>query len=222
MDNIRRGIRTDDDDATASKKSPLKKKKNKLTPFVSDAEYERTETTEKKWVVDDTEPIELEDMSQLATNPTRKQRLQRSRSPSVSSSHTPARKRKCTSTSTTTSSTASPSTSHNAAPPPSLLPSSSNNGPLSFDDFNIFSPFKQASPTPSHPTPSLSPVLQVMTPKSTGRSRHPSSTSSTATTTTTTIVLQPSISHDSTTRIIRCVANSIQRTSEDKKLRIPM
>jgi hypothetical protein len=64
----------------------------------------------------------------------------------------------------------------------------------------------------------------VMTPKSSTRSRHPSSTSSTntVTTTTTIISLPPSISHDPTTRIIRCLANTIPRTSEDKKLRIPM
>lgn len=62
-----------------------------------------------------------------------------------------------------------------------------------------------------------------MTPKSVTRSRHPSSTSSTNTVTTTaTIILPPSISHDTTTRIIRCLANTNQRTSEDKKLRIPM
>jgi hypothetical protein len=65
-----------------------------------------------------------------------------------------------------------------------------------------------------------------MTPKSTTtRSRHPSSTSSTntiTTTTTTSLLLPSSISHDPTTRIIRCLANTIQRTNEDKKLRIPM
>jgi hypothetical protein len=86
---------------------------------------------------------------------------------------------------------------------------------------DLFSPLKTELPVPSHPIPSLSPVLQVMTPKSTVRSRHPSSTSSTNTTTTT-ILLSSTISHDLSTRIIRCLANTIQRTSEDKKLRIPM
>ncbi|CAF4982280.1 unnamed protein product, partial [Rotaria magnacalcarata] len=51
--------------------------------------------------------------------------------------------------------------------------------------------------------------------------RHPSSTSSTNTIATT-ISVPPSISHDPNTRIIRCLANTTQRASEDKKLRIPM
>jgi len=89
---------------------------------------------------------------------------------------------------------------------------------FSFDDLDLFSPLKKESPVPSHHVRSLSPVLQVMTPKSITRSRHPSSTSST----TTTILHPSSISHDPTTRIIRCLANTIQRTGEDKKLRIPM
>lgn len=95
---------------------------------------------------------------------------------------------------------------------------------VSFDDFDLFTPSKNQSPIQSNPLPSLSPVLQVMTPKSTTRSRHPSSTSSTntVTTTTTTIILPSTISNDVTTRIIRCLANTNQRTIEDKKLRIPM
>ncbi|CAF4073803.1 unnamed protein product [Rotaria sp. Silwood2] len=216
MNNIRRGIRTDDD-ITTDKQSPLKRKKSKLTPFVSDAEYERINTNEKHWVVDDTEPIEVEDSSVLTTRKTRKQHLQRSRSPSVSSSHTPARKRQRTVTDTK-----SPVKISTSIPPP--LPQPSNDIDLvSFDDLDLFSPLKKQSPIPSHPTPSLSPVLQVMTPKSMTRSRHPSSTSSTNTvTTTTTILLPSSVSHDQTTRIIRCLANTIQRTNEDKKLRIPM
>ncbi|CAF4627766.1 unnamed protein product [Rotaria sp. Silwood1] len=217
MNNIRRGIRTDDD-VTTNKQSPVKRKNSKLTPFVSDAEYERINTNEKHWVVDDTEPIEVEDSSiSTTTTTTRKHRLQRSRSPSVSSSHTPARKRRRTITNTK-----SPTKISTSIPP--LLPQSSNDIDLvSFDDLDLFSPLKKESPVPSHPTPSLSPVLQVMTPKSITRSRHPSSTSSTNTiTTTTTILLPSSISHDPNTRIIRCLANTIQRTSEDKKLRIPM
>ncbi len=144
-----------------------------------------------------------------------KQIRQRSRSPSVSSSHTPARKRKRT-------------TNDNKSPPiisSSVLPPPSNDIDLvNFDDLDLFSPLKKDSPIPSHPARSVSPVLQVMTPKSSTRSRHPSSTSSTntVTTTTTIISLPPSISHDPTTRIIRCLANTIPRTSEDKKLRIPM
>jgi hypothetical protein len=190
----------------------LKKTKSKLTPFVSDAEYERINTNEKKWVVDDIEPIEVDNSAAK----TRKQRLQRSRSPSVSSSHTPARKRRRTITDTTSSPTIS-----NPLPPPPPLPEPSNDFDLvNFDDFDLFSPFKKQSPVPSHSIPPLSPVLQVMTPKSTTRSRHPSSTSST--TTSTTILMPPSISHDTTTRIIRCLANTNQRPNEDKKLRIPM
>jgi hypothetical protein len=57
-----------------------------------------------------------------------------------------------------------------------------------------------------------------MTPKSTIRSRQPSTASSINTT----ILLSPPISHDTTTRIIRCLANTSARTTEDKKLRIPM
>ncbi|CAF3606260.1 unnamed protein product [Rotaria sordida] len=216
MNNIRRGIRTDDD-ATANKRSPLKMKKSKLTPFVSDAEYERISTNEKHWVVDDTEPIEIEDSSVSTTTKTRKQHLQRSRSPSVSSSHTPARKRRRTITDTKSPVKISTSI------PPSLPQLSNDIDLVNFDDLDLFSPLKKESPVSSRPTTSLSPVLQVMTPKSTTRSRHPSSTSSTNTiTTTTTILLPSSISHDRTTRIIRCLANTIQRTSEDKKLRIPM
>ncbi|CAF5175448.1 unnamed protein product, partial [Rotaria magnacalcarata] len=59
MNNIRRGIRTDDDE-TANKQSPVKRKKTKLTPFISDAEYERINTSEKNWVVNDTDPIEVD------------------------------------------------------------------------------------------------------------------------------------------------------------------
>ncbi len=62
------------------------------------------------------------------------------------------------------------------------------------------------------------PPLQLLTPKSTMRSRQPSTASSINTT----IVLSPPTSHDINTRIIRCVANSNDRTTDDKKLRIPM
>ncbi len=164
---------------------------------------------EKNWFVDDTEPIEMTNSS--VTNKTRKQIRQRSRSPSVSSSHTPARKRQ-----RTTTDNKSPPTTANSVPPP--LPPSND---IDLVNFDLFSPLKNVSPIPLHPAPSLSPVLQVMTPKSSIRSRHPSSTSSTNTMTTI-VSLPTSISHDPTTRIIRCLANTIQRTNEDKKLRIPM
>ncbi|CAF0970998.1 unnamed protein product, partial [Adineta ricciae] len=216
MNNIRRGIRTDDDVAN-SKQSPVKPKKSKLTPFVSDAEYERTTNNEKNWVVADSEPIEVEHSTNTKT---RKQRLQRSRSPSVSSSHTPASKRRRTITDTKSPVKVVP-------PPPLPLQTSTNNIDLiNFDDMDLFSPMKKDSPAATHPTPSLSPVLQVMTPKSITLSRRPSSTSSTNTiatsATTTSVVLPPSISHDLSTRIIRCLANTAQRTQDDKKLRIPM
>ena len=194
----------------------MKKKKTKLTPFVSDAEYERTNTHEKHWVVDDAEPIEMA-TSSLA-NKTRKQQRQRSRSPSISSSHTPPQKRRRTITNTKSP----PSVSNPAVLPPPP-PITNDVDLVSFDDLDLFSPLKKESPVPTHPAPSLSPVLQIMTPKSAMRSRHPSSTSSTNTvTTTTTILLPSSVSHDPTTRIIRCLANTMQRTSDDKKLRIPM
>ncbi|UJR28918.1 hypothetical protein I4U23_010136 [Adineta vaga] len=220
MNNIRRGIRTDDDDATSTdKRPPVIMKKSKLTPFISDAEYERTTNNEKNWVVDDTEPIEVD---HSANTKTRKQRLQRSRSPSVSSSHTPARKRRRT----TTETKSPPKIIQPVPPSPLPLQSTNNIDLINFDDIDLFSPLKKDSPVPTHLTPSLSPVLQVMTPKSVTRSRRPSSTSSTNTiatsATTTTIVLQPSVSHDLSTRIIRCLANTTQRTQDDKKLRIPM
>ncbi|CAF2157926.1 unnamed protein product [Rotaria magnacalcarata] len=212
MNNIRRGIRTDDDE-TANKQSPVKRKKTKLTPFISDAEYERINTSEKNWVVNDTDPIEVD--GSFVSTKTRKQRLQRSRSPSVSSLHTPARKRK-----RTMADTKSPAKVSDLIF--SSVPQSSNDMDLAnFDDLDIFSPLKKESPLPSHATPPLSPVLQIMTPKLIGRSRHPSSTSSTNTIATT-ISVPPSISHDPNTRIIRCLANTTQRASEDKKLRIPM
>lgn len=190
-----------------------------MTPFISEVEYEQINASEKKWVVDDTEPIEVEDSSEVTTKTmkARKQRLQRSRSPSVSSSHTPARKRQ-----RTTIDIKSPPKISNSIVTPVLQPSNDIDI-VSFDDLDLFSPVKKESPIPSEPARSLSPVLQVMTPLSTVRSRHPSSTSSNNTISTTTTVLLPSsVSHDPTTRIIRCLANSSQRTSEDKKLRIPM
>ena len=183
-----------------------------MTPFISEAEYERITTNEKQWVVDDTKPIEIEQSSRLTI------RKQRSRSPSVSSSHTPAAKRRRTQIETN-------SPTKNLLPPPPLIPQVSKEPDLtSLDDLNLFSPLKKQSPTPSHPAPPLSPTLQIMTPKSVMRSRRPSSTSSTntVTTTTTTISLPTTISHDLTTRIIRCIANNSQRTGDDKKLRIPM
>ena len=149
-----------------------------LTPFITDEEYERINTNEKHWLVNDTEPIEVENLSR------QKQHRQRSCSP--------AHKRKRTTSNTKSSSTISNS----------VIPLSSNDINL-----DLFSPIKENL---SHPIPSRSPVLQLITP----RSRHPSSSSSSTNTI--------SISHDSTTRIIRCLANTIQRTNEDKKLRIPM
>lgn len=154
------------------------------------------------------------------TNKTRKQQRQRSRSPSISSSHTPPQKRR-----RTIIETKSPVKVSNPVIPPSLPPPPSTNDVdlVNFDDLDLFSPLKKESPVPTHPVPSLSPVLQIMTPKSVTRSRHPSSTSSTNTvTTTTTIVLPSSVSHDPTTRIIRCLASTTQRANDDKKLRIPM
>ncbi|CAF0720580.1 unnamed protein product [Adineta steineri] len=226
MNNIRRGIQTDED-GTNNKRSPVKKKKSKLTPFVSDAEYERTNANEKHWVVDDREPIEIGNPS--SSTKSRKQRLQRSRSPSASSSHTPASKRRRTITDAKSPLKTPQTISHlppPPPPPPPLLSASNNIDIINFDDLDLFSPLKKESPAPSNHTPSLSPVLQVMTPKSITRSRRPSSTSSintiTTTTTTTTSLPPPSISHDTTTRIIRCLANTSQRTNEDKKLRIPM
>ena len=175
-------------------------------------EYERLGTNEKQWVVDDTEPIQMDEVAGSSATKTRKQR---SRSPSVSSSHTPAAKRR-----RTRIETESPVKSSTPPAPPVF----NEIEQFTFDDFDLFSPLKKESPVPSNPTPSLSPTLQVMTPKATMRSRHPSSTSSTntVTTTITTVVLPPPMSHDPTTRIIRCSANTTQRTGEDKKLRIPM
>lgn len=193
----------------------MKRKKTKLTPFVSDAEYERINANEKNWLVNDTDPIEVK-TSSSAKNKTEKKRLQRSRSPSVSSSDTPANKRR-----KTIPDTKSPVKSSTSIPPPPLPQPSSDTNLVNFDDLDVFSPLKRESPIPSHINASLSPVLQVMTPKSSTRSRHPSSTSSTNTITTTTS-LPVSVSHDPTTRIIRCLANAAQRTGEDKKLRIPM
>ncbi|CAF4154164.1 unnamed protein product, partial [Rotaria magnacalcarata] len=129
----------------------VKRKKTKLTPFISDAEYERINTSEKNWVVNDTDPIEV-DGSSVSTK-TRKQRLQRSRSPSVSSLHTPARKRK-----RTMADTKSPAKVSDLIF--SSIPQSSNDMDLAnFDDLDIFSPLKKESPLPSHATPPLSPVL---------------------------------------------------------------
>jgi len=80
---------------------------------------------------------------------------------------------------------------------------------LDIDHFDLLTPFQKDPPVSS---------LQMMTPKSTIRSRQASTTSSINTT----IVLSPPISHDTHTRIIRCLANTSDRTTDDKKLRIPM
>jgi hypothetical protein len=77
---------------------------------------------------------------------------------------------------------------------------------LNFDNFECFIPFKKES------------SVQLMTPKSTIRSRQPSAASSINTT----ILLSPSISPEPITRIIRCLANTSERTTDDKRLRIPM
>ncbi|CAF4366837.1 unnamed protein product, partial [Adineta steineri] len=60
--------------------------------------------------------------------------------------------------------------------------------------------------------------LQLITPKSTVRSRQASTTSSLNTT----IVLSPPPPPTSHIRILRCSANTTDRITEDKKLRIPM
>lgn len=62
------------------------------------------------------------------------------------------------------------------------------------------------------------PSVQLLTPRSTMRSRQASTTSSVNTT----IVLSPPITSEINSRIIRCFANTIDRLTEDKKLRIPM
>lgn len=62
------------------------------------------------------------------------------------------------------------------------------------------------------------PSIQLLTPQPTIRSRQPSTTSSINTT----IVLSPPIASDIPSRIIRCLANTHDRLTEDKKLRIPM
>ncbi|CAF2600649.1 unnamed protein product [Rotaria sp. Silwood2] len=77
------------------------------------------------------------------------------------------------------------------------------------DNFDFFMPFQKDSPISS---------FQTMTPKSTIRSRQASTTSSINTT----ILLSPSILHETNTRIIRCLANTSDRTIQDKRLRIPM
>jgi hypothetical protein len=89
-------------------------------------------------------------------------------------------------------------------------PSSSNDiENLINDNFDLLIPFQKDPPISS---------LQIMTPKSTLRSRQPSTASSINTT----IVLSPPILHETNTRIIRCLANTSNRITEDKKLRIPM
>ena len=60
--------------------------------------------------------------------------------------------------------------------------------------------------------------IQVLTPQSTIRSRQPSTTSSVNTN----FVLSPPIALEIPSRIIRCLANTHNRLTEDKKLRIPM
>ncbi len=107
---------------------------------------------------------------------------------SYSPCHTPARKRRC------------PMTDNEPSNDIEIL---------NLDNFDFFIPFQKDPPVSS---------LQLMTPKSTMRSRQPSTASSINTT----IVLSPPISHDTNTRIIRCLANLSDRTTEDKKLRIPM
>ncbi len=109
---------------------------------------------------------------------------------SYSPAYTPARKRRCT-------------TNDNE------LLSSNDIEILNLDNFDFSIPFQKEPPVSS---------LQMMTPKSTIRSRQPSTASSLNTT----IILSPSISHDTNTRIIRCLANTSDRITEDKKLRIPM
>ena len=126
--------------------------------------YERLDTNEQNWIVDDSEHIK----------PKLKERL-----------HSPARKRQ-----RTTIDNESPSI-------------------LNIDDISFLIPFQK--------DPSISSV-QKMTPKTTIRSRQASTTSSINTT----IVLSPPISYDTNTRIIRCSANTNDRTTENKKLRIPM
>jgi hypothetical protein len=80
---------------------------------------------------------------------------------------------------------------------------------LNIDDYGFLIPFQKESSVPS---------FQIMTPKSTMRSRQ----ASTASSINTTIVLSPPTSHDTNTRIIRCLANTSDRITEDKRLRIPM
>ncbi len=109
---------------------------------------------------------------------------------SYSPSHIPAQKRRC------------PMTDNE-------LSSSNDIETINIDHFDLLIPFQKDAPVSSP---------HIMTPKSTRRSRQPSTTSSINTT----IVLSPSISHDTNTRIIRCLANTNDRITEDKKLRIPM
>ncbi|CAF0957106.1 unnamed protein product [Rotaria sordida] len=77
------------------------------------------------------------------------------------------------------------------------------------DNFDFMISFQKNSPISS---------FQTITPKSTIRSRQTSTTSSINTT----ILLSPSILHDTNTRIIRCLANTSDRTIQDKRLRIPI
>jgi hypothetical protein len=89
-----------------------------------------------------------------------------------------------------------------------LMPQSTNDiEPMKLDEFDLFSPLKNESPIVTHPASSLSPILQVITPKSNTRSRHPSAATSTSASVMTSIVPSTTVSHDSSTRIIRCIAN---------------
>ncbi|CAF0793498.1 unnamed protein product [Adineta ricciae] len=80
---------------------------------------------------------------------------------------------------------------------------------LNIDDLDFVTPFQRDPPISS---------LQLITPKSTTRSRRPSTASSIHTP----IILSPPVLYDSNTRIIRCVANTSNSTLEGKRLRIPI
>ena len=107
---------------------------------------------------------------------------------------TPSQKRRCTTTNDNE---------------PSSSSSSNEIEILNTNHFDLLIPFDKDPPISSQ---------QLITPKSTIRSRQASTTSSINTA----ILLTPPISHDTNIRIIRCLANTTDRTFEDKKLRIPM
>ncbi|UJR20716.1 hypothetical protein I4U23_023838 [Adineta vaga] len=107
-----------------------------------------------------------------------------------SPSYTPAQKRRC-------------STIDND------LSSSDDIEILNIDDLDFVTPFQKDQSISS---------LQLITPKSTTRSRRPSVASSINTP----IILSPPISYETNTRIIRCIANIANPIDEDKKLRIPI